>query len=73
MCSEPAYAVLLMGLGLRSFSVSPIAIPTVKKMARQITMKEAAETAAACLRFKTADECQAFLNRRTRRWMPKPW
>ena len=34
MCSEPSYAVLLMGLGLRSFSVSPLAIPAIKKVTR---------------------------------------
>lgn len=73
MCSEPAYAILLMGLGLRNFSVSPVAIPTVKKVIRQITMKQARETAADCLKFKTADECQSFLNVKTRHWLPNPW
>ncbi len=73
MCSEPAYAILLMGLGLRNFSVSPVAIPMIKKVIRQITMKQARETAQDCLKFKTADECQSFLNVKTRRWLPNPW
>ncbi|MBI4583625.1 MAG: phosphoenolpyruvate--protein phosphotransferase [Planctomycetes bacterium] len=73
MCSEPAYAVMLMGLGLRSFSVSPIALPAIKKITRLITMKEATEIATACLRFNNASESQAYLARRTQTLMPKLW
>jgi phosphotransferase system enzyme I (PtsI) len=73
MCSEPMHAVLLLGLGLRSFSVSPIAIPVLKKVFRQITMKQAAEIAATCLSFTTSAQCQDFLNRRLGEWLPQPW
>ena len=73
MCSEPSYAILLMGLGLRRFSVSPIAIPIIKKIARQITMKQASEIASTCLEFNTAEEGQDFLNRKVNEWLPTPW
>ena len=61
MCSEPLYTILLLGLGLRSFSLSPIAIPTVKRIVRQINMRDAAEVARTCLRHETAEESQEFL------------
>ena len=73
MCSEPIYAIVLLGLGLRSFSVSPVAIPTIKKICRQITMKDAAETAAKCLEFKTADECEEYLQVATKSWLANAW
>ncbi len=70
MCSEPIYAVLLLGLGLRSFSVSPIAIPTVKRMIRQLTMRDAVEVAEECLGFETADESQSVLADRVQNLLP---
>ncbi len=70
MCSEPIYTVLLLGLGLRSFSVSPIAIPTVKRIVRQITMREAYEVAEECLKCDRAVESQAILDERVRGLLP---
>jgi phosphotransferase system enzyme I (PtsI) len=73
MCSEPVYAILLLGLGLRSLSVSPVAIPTIKKVSRQITMKDASEIAGRCLEFQAAEECEEFLQEATRSWLPSVW
>ena len=73
MCSEPVYAILLLGLGLRSMSVSPVAIPTIKNVTRQITMKDAAEIAQRCLEFQAADECEEYLQEATRNWLPRVW
>jgi phosphotransferase system enzyme I (PtsI) len=73
MVSEPIYAVLFMGLGLRSFSVSPIAIPTLKRAIRQTTMREAVEVAAACLRFDSASDSLQYLEKRLARCVPKLW
>jgi phosphotransferase system enzyme I (PtsI) len=70
MCSEPAYVLLLMGLGLRHFSLSPIAIPTVKRIIRQVTMKEAVEVAEQCLGAEQASESEEFLARRTSKLLP---
>ena len=70
MCSEPAYALLLMGLGLRHFSLSPIAIPTVKRIIRQVTMKEAVEVAERCLSAEQSSESEEFLAQRTSKLLP---
>ena len=67
------YAILLLGLGLRSMSVSPVAIPTIKNVTRQITMKDAAEIAQRCLEVQAADECEAYLQEATRNWLPRVW
>lgn len=71
MCSEPIYAVLLLGLGLRSFSVSPIAIPTVKRIIRQLTMRDAVAVARQCLKHESAYESQEFLQARVKNLLPE--
>ncbi|MBN1442524.1 MAG: phosphoenolpyruvate--protein phosphotransferase [Planctomycetes bacterium] len=70
MCSEPMYTVLLLGLGLRSFSVSPISLPTVKRILRQLTMSGAIDVASQCLACDEAEESQAILQKRVRNLLP---
>ena len=70
MCSEPAYILLLMGLGLRHFSLSPIAIPTVKRVIRQVTMKEAVKVADECLNSEQASENEELLSKRVKKLLP---
>jgi len=70
MCSEPAYILLLMGLGLRHFSLSPIAIPTVKRVIRQVTMKEAVKVADECLDSEQASESEELLAKRVKKLLP---
>lgn len=63
MGSEPTYAVLLLGLGIREFSLTPSAIPRVRRLFRSLTLARARSIAARCLRLPTADEVDAFLHR----------
>jgi phosphotransferase system enzyme I (PtsI) len=70
MCSEPSYAILLLGLGLRSFSVSPISIPTVKRVIRKVNMRDAADVARTCLRYESAEETRLFLQSRVKNLLP---
>jgi phosphoenolpyruvate-protein phosphotransferase (PTS system enzyme I) len=73
MVGEPVYAILFMGLGLRCFSVSPIAIPTLRRAIRQITMREAVEIAGACLKFESSRESLEFLEKRLSHCVTKLW
>lgn len=70
MCSESIYVVLLLGLGLRSFSVSPISIPTVKRIIRQLSMRDAVEVARKCLSHESAQESQEFLESQIKNLLP---
>ena len=73
MVSEPMYAILFLGLGLRSFSVSPIALPTLRRAIRRITMKDAVEIAQTCLRFQSPKESAEFLEQRLAHCVTKLW
>ncbi len=67
MASQPIMVFALVGLGVRQLSVSPRAIPTVKRLLRGVTTaaaREAVETALAT--SGTAREVELQLRRRLR-------
>lgn len=41
MASDPAYTMILMGLGLNEFSVSPVQVPKIKKIVRSLNISDA--------------------------------
>jgi phosphotransferase system enzyme I (PtsI) len=61
MGGEPAYAVLLLGLGLRELSLTPAAIPRVRRLVRSLTIAQARAVSARCMRLSTPDEVDAYL------------
>lgn len=65
MASEPAYVLVLLGLGLEEFSMNPIAIPKVKKVLRMAKAIETRSMAERLFQFSTASEIKRYV----RRWM----
>ena len=47
MSGNPVYTMLLLGLGLRQLSVTPGALPEIKKVCRSVTMAQCEAVAAA--------------------------
>ena len=68
MCGEMGghsiYAALLLGMGLRTFSLTPGYIPRVRRLLRSLTLRRARTLAAQCLRLETAEEVEALLHAR---------
>ncbi|MDC0747647.1 phosphoenolpyruvate--protein phosphotransferase [Polyangium mundeleinium] len=58
MASDPLAAVLLVGLGMRDFSMEAAAIPEIKEALRRVTLVEAEAVAREALRFGTSDEVE---------------
>ena len=75
MCGEMAgdvrFTPLLVGMGLREFSMAPNFIPEVKRVIRALSTESAEETAAEALRFRTAEEVQSFLDTRSTESVPE--
>jgi phosphotransferase system enzyme I (PtsI) len=71
MCAEPAYAVLLIGLGVRNMSVTPHVIPEVKKTIRSITVKDAERYARRALSLETATQVDRYLRAQLRGVIPQ--
>jgi len=65
MCGEMSgdiiYTILLLGLGLKEFSVSSAVIPEIKNMIRSVDMKTARSIADEALKFADAEQTQQYL------------
>jgi phosphotransferase system enzyme I (PtsI) len=67
MATEPAYALILLGLGLDEFSMNPVSIPKVKKVLRMSRFEETRSLVEQLFQFSTASEIESFV----RSWMAK--
>jgi phosphotransferase system enzyme I (PtsI) len=61
MAGQPEQAVLLVGLGFRSLSMAPHAIPRVKEALRAVKATDAADLAARCLDLASGAEIEALV------------
>jgi len=71
MAGEPFYAVLLVGLGLVDFSVSPYLIPEIKTILRACNSIEAASLARDCLALGTPSDVRAIVTEFMHRRFPE--
>ncbi|MEM9941408.1 MAG: phosphoenolpyruvate--protein phosphotransferase [Planctomycetota bacterium] len=63
MAGKPRAFVLLLGMGLRRFSMSPAFVPTIKRLASQITIAEAEQIVKSVMRFKTTGQVKKYMTR----------
>ncbi len=63
MAADPRHAPLLIGLGLRSLSAGPRAIPELKKRILELSAEECGQLAERCLGLASASEVEAQLDR----------
>jgi len=67
MASDPILVPLVLGLGIHELSMSPVAIPMVKRLVRHVRMYEAEALVKGSLECTTAAEvlalCRAFIKR----------
>ena len=66
MAADPLTFLLLLGLGIREFSMGPRTVPFIKELARSTSTVEAARVARAALSLSTADEVVSLLTNETR-------
>ncbi|MDH4217397.1 MAG: phosphoenolpyruvate--protein phosphotransferase [Candidatus Aminicenantes bacterium] len=58
MAADPLSAIVLLGLGLRKFSMNPIFIPRIKNVLRSVEYKTAREVVREALMLRTAQEIE---------------
>ena len=61
MASDPLMVPLLVGMGLRRFSMNPQAIPLIRSQIRRMDERRNSEIASRALKMKTAREVEEFL------------
>ena len=70
MAGQPKSFLLLLGMGLRRFSMSPAFIPSVKQLARMVSIVEAQQMLAAVMKLTTTRQVQMFMTRQIERLAP---
>ena len=61
MAGQPRAFLLLLGMGLRSFSMSPAFIPTIKELASLTTVDHAQRVVGRVMDMKTTNQVKRFL------------
>ena len=70
MCGNPMYTMVLLGLGLRTFSVVPAAIPEIKRVCRSVTIPQCEEFAARVLSLESARDVKNALREELTKLLP---
>ena len=61
MAADPLAAVVLLGLGLRTFSMNPIFIPRVKKALRAVEVRTVRRVVQQAMNLRSAQEVEEFI------------
>jgi phosphotransferase system enzyme I (PtsI) len=61
MAADPLSAIVLLGFGLRKFSMNPIFIPRVKKALRSVEYKTVRKIVQKAMTLKTAQEVEEYI------------
>jgi phosphotransferase system enzyme I (PtsI) len=64
MAGQPRSVLVLLGMGLRRFSMSPAFVPTIKALLASVTTAQAERFAHQVLQLKTNEEIRAYLTSR---------
>jgi phosphotransferase system enzyme I (PtsI) len=71
MAGEPLYTLLLLGLGLTTFSMNGPDVPEVKKIIRSTTVEHARNVARKVMSFDSERQVMHYLREETRKIIPE--
>lgn len=71
MAGEPEFTMLLLGLGLRTFSITPPAIPEIKKIIRSVTIDQCQRVARKVSGLDTDREVVNYLRDEVAKVVPE--
>ncbi|MEM9418438.1 MAG: phosphoenolpyruvate--protein phosphotransferase [Planctomycetota bacterium] len=71
MAGQPEFIMLLLGLGLRNFSMTPPAIPEVKRLIRSVSLDQCRRVARKAVGFDSDREVLNYLRDEANKVMPK--
>jgi phosphotransferase system enzyme I (PtsI) len=71
MCGNPLYTMLLLGMGLRSLSLTPAGIPEIKQVCRRVSLADCRRVAERALRLESARDVRTFLSEELSRVLPE--
>ncbi len=71
MSGSTIYTMLLLGLGLRRFSVTPSSIPEIKKLCRTVTIPKCRELAQRVMGMEHARDIKMYLREELKKVLPE--
>jgi phosphotransferase system enzyme I (PtsI) len=71
MSGNPLYTMLLLGMGLRRFSVAPREIPEIKNVCRKVTVEQCRAVAARAMTMENSREIRAYLRDELKKRVPE--
>ncbi len=71
MSGDPLYTPLLLGLGLRRLSVTPSAIPEIKKLCRTLTIPQCQAVAERVMAMEHARDIKNYLREELKKILPE--
>ncbi len=71
MAGDPAYALILLALGIDSFSMNPSDLPPVKRVIRAADMKDARKLLDEAMAFSAHDEIEQYVLDEMRKRYPQ--
>jgi phosphotransferase system enzyme I (PtsI) len=71
MCGSPLYTMLLLGIGLRSLSVTPAAIPEIKQVCRKVSLADCQRVAKRALQLESARDVKTYLKEELSKALPE--
>ncbi len=71
MAGEPALALILLGMGLDSFSTSPVNVPLIKQVIRTVPTFRAKEVVKEVFRLTSGKEVEQYAKARLREFLPQ--
>ena len=70
MAGQPKAFLLLLGMGLRRFSMSPAFVPSIKQLASQITIQDAEHILDSVMKLKTTAQVKKYMARQLEQIAP---
>jgi phosphotransferase system enzyme I (PtsI) len=71
MASEPESIMLLLGMGVRTLSLTPPMLPEIKQIIRSVTMEDCNKVARKVLGMNTERQISAYLRNAARKILPE--
>ncbi len=71
MASEPEYIMLLLGMGVRTISLTPPMIPEIKQIIRSVTIEDCNKVARKILTMNSERQISSYMRDATRKILPE--
>ena len=71
VASEPEYVMLLLGMGVRTFSLAPPMIPEIKQVIRSVTIEDCNKVARKVLSMNSERHISSYLRDAARKILPE--